>query len=125
MIQLAGTVLYQDGRSEAFTGGPREWVAWEAYALGKGLPTVGADPAHAPALTMTWFLAWACSTRQLAPRPGFETWLDSIAEVAGFELEDVPPTPPVASHAPSSVSRSQADAPPPSSTPAIRASSQP
>lgn len=116
MIQLSGTVVYQDGRSEPFTGGPREWVAWEAYALGKGLPTVGADPAHAPALTMTWFLAWACATRKLVPRPGFEVWLETIAEVSGFELEDAPPIPPVASLEPLSRSRSLPADPPESST---------
>jgi hypothetical protein len=125
VIRLAGTVIYLDGRSEPFTGGPREWVAWEHYALSKGLPTAAADPQHAAALTMTWFLAWACATKGVVPRPGFETWLEAIAEVSGFELEDVPPTLTAASLEPSSGLLSPPADQSPSSTASSRASSPP
>jgi hypothetical protein len=125
VIRLSGTVVYLDGRAEDFSGGPRQWVAWEHYALSKGLPTAASDPQHAAALTMTWFLSWACATSKATPRPGFETWLDTIAEVSGFELEDVPPTLPAPSAERSSSSHSPPTDPLQSSTLPILPSSQP
>jgi hypothetical protein len=125
VIQLAGTVTYHDGQQAAFAGGPREWVMWEQYALGRGLPTVAPEPGRAAALTMVWYLAWACATRGQNPRPGFDPWLDSIAEVADFELVDAPPIPLDRSHAESSSSPSPAASRPPSSTASSRASSPP
>ena len=92
MIRLSGTVVYPDGRRVEFTGGPREWVAWEAYALGKGLPTSADDPRRAAGLTMTWYLAYRASTRSDAERPAFDAWLDTIEDVTDVQVAGADPT---------------------------------
>lgn len=103
MIRISGTIAYLDGRSDTFEGGPREWVAWERYALSHGLPTVNQDPSRAAGLTMTWFLAYQAATRHAAERPGFEEWLDGVADIAA-DVAEAPPTRPAASAATSSSS---------------------
>ena len=64
MIRITGTVVYRDGRRVAFTGGPRELVAWEAFALGRGLPTTADEPGRGAPYTMVYFLAWTLATRE-------------------------------------------------------------
>ena len=125
MIRVSGTVVYPDGRREDFHGGPREWVAWEAYALGKGLPTAADDPRRAAGLTMTWFLAYRSSTRELRERPGFEAWLDLIDDVVDVKVGSEDPTPPEPSPGPSSSSPPLPASALPSSPNGTPASSQP
>lgn len=86
MIRVSGVVVFPDGRREAFTGGAREWVAWEQYALSRGLPTAADDPRRAAGMTMTWFLAFRASTRGQKERPAFEAWLDLIDDVVDVEV---------------------------------------
>ena len=125
MIRITGTVVYRDGRRVAFTGGPRELVAWEAFALGRGLPTTADEPGRGAPYTMVYFLAWTLATREQAPRIGFEPWMDQVAEIDGFELIDADPTPPARSDGESSSSPPPPDTRQPTSISSIRASSQP
>lgn len=99
MIRVTGTVVYQSGEQAAFRGGPVEWMAWEQYALTRGLPTAAQDPTRAAGLTMSWYLAYRSATKGLPPatRPGFEKWLETVDEINGLEISDAPPTPPARS----------------------------
>lgn len=125
MIRLSGTVTYPDGRRVEFEGGPREWVAWEQYALSKGLPTSSGDPHRAAGLTMTWFLAYRASTRGETTRPGFEAWLDTIDDVLDVRVVGADPTLAAPTLEPSSSSAPPAASIPPDSSNGVPPSSQP
>lgn len=125
MIRVSGVVVFPDGRREAFTGGAREWVAWEQYALSRGLPTAADDPRRAAGMTMTWFLAFRASTRGQKERPAFEAWLDLIDDVVDVEVGGADPTPPEPSRAASSSSLRLPASPLESSPNGTPASSQP
>ena len=125
MIRVSGVVTLADGVPVRFVGGPREFSAWERYAISHGLPT-GENAAGASAgLTMMWYLAYACSTRGAEHRPGFDDWLGELVDCSEFDLELPPPTRPVASDASSDSSPSQPESDPPTSGPPTRATSLP
>lgn len=92
MIRVSGVLLLTTGERVPFAGGPREFSAWERYALAQGLPTSQTATGSSAGLTMMWFLAYACSTRGAEHRPGFDDWLDTLADLSEFELEMSPPT---------------------------------
>lgn len=125
MIHITGVVVYPDGRRDTFAGGPRDWVAWEQYALGHGLPTSASDPARAAGLTMTWYLAYSASTRTQKDRPGYLAWLDSISDVVDVEVVNADPTHAAPSPAASSNLPRTSEPVLTDSLPGVRNSSQP
>ena len=92
MIRVSGTVTLADGTRHPFAGGPREFSAWERYALANGLPTAQNAAGSSAGLTMMWYLAYACVTREAAERPAFDEWLNTLIDLADFELEMPSPT---------------------------------
>lgn len=88
MLTFRGTVRYEDGTEEAFTGGTAALAAYEAYALRHGYPVGEGMPPTLGALCI--------AHHALHVKEGFDTWR---AKVFGVELEadGVPPTAPVAS----------------------------
>jgi hypothetical protein len=96
MERVAGTVHYEDGRSEDFSAGTAIHRKWEAFAMRHGYPTTP-DPQHLdrfPVYTWRLYLAWAA----LGVEEGFDVWAETVAEVAEAETpETVDPTPPGAS----------------------------
>jgi hypothetical protein len=92
MIRVSGIATLSDGTTHPFAGGPREFSAWERYALANGLPTAQNAAGSSAGLTMMWFLAYACMTRELPERPAFDDWLNTLVDLADFELEMPTPT---------------------------------
>jgi len=126
MIRYTATVIYRDGRRLDVTGGPREWVAWEAYALSHNLPTAGDQPGRTAGLTMTWYLAFLAAVRGEKDHPGYLPWLDTLEDVVGFKVLDADPTRPAPLAGPSSSSLSLPEPiPNGSSPPGHHAISQP
>lgn len=125
MIRVAGVVTLTDGVSVRFAGGPREFAAWERYALAHGLPTSQNAAGIGAGLTMMWYLAYACSTRGAEHRPGFDDWLGELVDISEFELEMPDPTPPAASAGSSGSSPSQPESDPPTYGPLIPETSRP
>jgi len=92
VIRVSGVATLADGTRHPFAGGPREFSAWERYALSNGLPTAQNAAGSSAGLTMMWFLAYVCITRELAERPAFDDWLNELIDLADFELEMPTPT---------------------------------
>lgn len=114
-----------DGERVAFAGGPREFAAWERYALSHGLPTSENAAGASAGLTMTWYLAYASATRGAEHRPGFDDWLDGLVDLADFELELSPPTRPEVSAELSASSPPRPESDPTTYGPLIPETSQP
>lgn len=92
MIRFSGTIVWRDGRDpSSFAGGPVEWVQWERYAVSHGLPVVGEDAARAVPITQALFGAYAVLTRGANPRPGFDKWLEQVADLTGYEVKGSDP----------------------------------
>ena len=125
MIRVSGTVTLQDGTQEPFAGGPREFAAWERFALSHNLPPTQNAAGSSAGLTMMWFLAYSCVTRGATTRPGFDAWLDTLADLSDFELELPPPTRSVASGEPSDSSPSLPESDPETSGMPTRETSPP
>lgn len=92
MIRVSGTVTLVGGERVPFAGGPREFAAWERFALSHNLPPTQNASGGAAGLTMMWFLAYACVSRGAAERVGFDAWLDTLVDLSDFELSLPPPT---------------------------------
>lgn len=116
MIRISGTATMSDGRVIPFSGGPREWMQWERYAVANGLPApnLGGGGVSAP-LTFIFFLTYACCTRGQPERPSLDDWCDGLADVDDFAVEEPPPTPAAASAAPSASSPPEPESRPNSS----------
>jgi hypothetical protein len=90
MIRYAGTVVYVDGRREAFSTGIRGARAWEAYATRHGLPlnpqreSLDRFPVH------TWMAVIAHAA--LNVEAGVDTWADEVEDVEDWSAAEVPPT---------------------------------
>jgi hypothetical protein len=125
VIRLSGIATLSDGTSVRFAGGPREFAAWERYALLHGLPPGQNAAGDAAGLTMTWYLAYACVTKGEAERPAFDAWLDTLVGIADMEIELPPPTQAAASDTPSDGSPLLPESLPLSSGTPTRATSQP
>lgn len=125
MIRISGIATLSDGTSVRFAGGPREFAAWERYALTHGLPPGQNAVGDAAGLTMTWHLAYSCVTKGETERPSFDAWLDTLVGLADMEIELPPPTDPAASDTPSGASPLLPESPPASSGTPTRATSQP
>lgn len=113
MIRVSGTITLSDGTRVPFAGGPREFAAWERFALSHNLPPTQNAAGSSAGLTMMWFLAYSCVTRGESTRPGFDAWLDTLADLSDFDLELPPPTRSEASGEPSDSSQSQPESDPP------------
>jgi hypothetical protein len=104
VIRVSGVVTLEGGERVPFAGGPRELAAWERYALTRGLPPSQNAAGSSAGLTMMWYLAYECVTREAKERPGFDVWLNGLVDLAEFELEMPDPTLPVASEGQSQAS---------------------
>lgn len=124
MIAISG-VATVSGEPLGFTGGPRELVQWERYALSHGLPPHQNAQGYGAALTMAYYLAYACLTRDAKTRPGFDEWLGQLEDVRDFSMEEIPPTPTAPSGEPSQLSPPPQASPPASFGPPMPATSQP
>jgi hypothetical protein len=113
VIKLAGSVLYQDGRLEAFEGGALEFIEWERYAIANHMPTRPGEDGSGPGMTMTYYLAYAACTRGAETRPSFEAWLATLADLRDVEAITPDPTPPDRS------AEQSASYPPPPASPPI------
>lgn len=112
MIHLSGVAVFRDGQRVPFTGGAREWVAWEQYALAHGLPTASDDPKRAAGITLIAFIAYRATTRDQATRPAFDAWLDTLDDVTDVDVRSADPT-----RAAPSLDSWSSSAPPAESTP--------
>ena len=77
----------RNGVEETVTTRPRDLVAWERET-GRGLSSMG----DSPRFTDLALLGYLASTRNLEPRPDFDTWLDELDAVTLGEVETGVPT---------------------------------
>ena len=124
MIKISGVATVA-GEALGFTGGPRELVQWEQYALMHGLPPHQNAQGSSAALTMAYYLAYACLTRGAEHRPSFDTWLGDLEDLEGFAMDEAPPTPMAATGASLPPSPALPASPPESYGPPTPPTSQP
>lgn len=93
MQRIHGTVTYQDGRTEDFSGGTALLAEWELYALRAGLPV---EQAKAPRVLQAAFLAYTALHRGRTDAPAFDAWRAGVDDLE-VDVTGVDPTPPAAS----------------------------
>jgi hypothetical protein len=98
MFTQALTVTYHDGTTTEVNTTQADVAAWEMYCIKRNLRATAPDRTVMQDMPVTFlrFAAWNALHRPgTGPRPDFDLWADTVAEVAVESEEIADPTPTV------------------------------
>ena len=79
MLKFSGTILYKDGREEAYETAGAALAEWEAYAVQHGYPLTPRPELLEAFPVKTWQMFLAYSALEVAE--GFDVWRRTVADV--------------------------------------------